>query len=418
MIVGFDVTWMDSENNFGGVFQYAQRLIAALVEYTDVNVVAITGEAGAGFFDSLKGRKNFREVSLRRPVTFSDIVKSEKLDVVHTPIQNIPNMTFSVPMISTLHDLQQFHYPEFFTREEIYLRDVLYRYAAELSERVIVSFEHVKQDIVRFYGIPDEKIDVCPLGIEPAKFVDSARLNEIKRKYGLPERYIFYSANTWRHKNHIGLIKALGVVREKYGVEITLVCTGQKVPEYYPELRTEVANHNLEKNVNFIGYVSEDDKRLILKHATLAVIPTLYEAGSFPLMEAMAYEVPVICSNVTSLPATIGDGRFLFDPRDVNQIADKIMAMLGDEKLVDENRKNSRKRVMENSWEKTISSFVNTYKKAVAGFKQKEDKMYLKSTMQNYGKLRSKLRLYGLFLRQPVNFFSFVLYRHFFNSRN
>ncbi len=401
MIVGFDVTWMDYENSLGGVFQYAHRLISALVEYTDVNVVAITGEAGAGIFALLKERRNFREVPLKPPVTFSDIVRSEKIDVIHAPVQNLANLTFSVPMISTLHDLQHIHYPEFFTREEIYFRNVLYRYSAEFSERVIVSFEHVKQDVVRFYDIPEEKIDVCPLGIEPAKSVDSSRLNEIRKKYDIPERYIFYSANTWRHKNHIGLIKALKVVHEKYGIKITLICTGQKIPDYYPELQAEVANLDLGKSVNFLGYIPEEDKRLILKHATLAVIPTLYEAGSFPLMEAMAYDVPVICSDVTSLPATIGDARFLFDPRDANQIADKIAAMLKDEKLLDENRKNSRKRVEENGWERTVSSFVNTYEKAVAGFKRKE-------------KLISKLRLYGLFLKQPANFFRFVLYRRFF----
>ncbi len=415
MIVGLDVTWMEHENGMGGVFQYAYRLISALVEYAGVNVVAITGGAGAGIFDPLKGRENFREVRLTPPMAFSELVRSEKIDVIHTPVQNFPNLTFSVPMISTLHDLQHFHYPEFFTRKEIYYRNVLYRHSAELSERVIVSFEHVKRDIVRFYGIPAEKIDVCPLGIEPAKPTESGGLAGIRKKYGIPGSYIFYSANTWRHKNHIGLVRALKAAREKYGLDVALVCTGQKIPDYYPELEAEVANLGLGRKVNFLGYISEDDKRLLLKHAALVVIPTLYEAGSFPLMEAMAYEVPVICSNVTSLPDTIGDARFVFDPLDADQMAERMAAMLTDERLADENRKNSRKRVMENSWEKTIRSFVRTYENAVAGFELKAHGKHISA--RNCEKLTSKLKLYGLFLKQPVNFLNFVLYRRLFKNR-
>lgn len=383
MTVGFDVTWMNIENTSGGIFQYAFRLISALTEYTDMKVIAITGPAGKGIFEPLKKYKNFKEVPFGPPNSFLDIVRSESIDVVHTPIQNLINFTLSVPMITTLHDLQHFYYPEFFTEENIKFRDKYYKESAEFCERVIVSFQHVKDDIVRFYGIPAEKIDVCPLGfIAPVPVKDRETI-EIKKKYGVPERYLFYSANTWRHKNHINLIRALKIVHGRHGLKIPLVCTGQKYPDFYPQIESEINSLGLGGYVNFLGYIPEDDVRVLLKNATLSVIPTLYEAGSFPLMEAMVYEVPVICSNVTSLPDTIGDKRFIFDPKDIEQIAEKIAMILKDEKLVQENIDNSSVRVKEGGWDKAAHNFLNAYSKAVEGFNNRYDRD-LKTKMQIY----------------------------------
>jgi glycosyltransferase involved in cell wall biosynthesis len=296
-------------------------------------------------------------------------------------------------MISTLHDLQHFYYPEFFSKEEIAFRNIYYKKSAEFSERIVVSFEHVKDDIVHYFNIPSEKIDVCPLGFDnhKDKDLDQNRFPEIRRKYKLPAKYLFYSANTWKHKNHIRLIKALKLVHEQYGHKIALVCTGEKYDNYFPKIEETIHQSNLSEFVNFTGYIPEEDTHLLLKNAALSIIPTLYEAGSFPLMEAMFYNVPVICSNVTSLPQTIGDRRFLFDPWDTEQMAEKITDMLKDKKLIDENRENSRKRVRESGWDRVVLNFVDSYTKAIKDFRQDKAVSDLKMQMQNYELLMNKI---------------------------
>lgn len=375
---------MDVENTAGGVFQYAFRLISTLVQYEEIEVIAIIGPAGIGIFDHLIERKNFRIVMPDSVHLFPEILREAKIDLVHTPMQFHFHYTLSVPMITTLHDLQHLHYPEFFTDEEIHFRNTYYKKSAEFDERVIVSYEHVKKDLANFYKIPPEKIDVCPLGMPVPKMVDQSKFKDVITKYSLADKYLFYAANTWRHKNHTGLLRALRLVHDKYGIKISLVCTGYLYDDFYPEIHALIHELSLADSVQFIGYIPEEDLLLLLANAALVVIPTLYEAGSFPLMEAMIYEVPVICSNVTSLPDTVGDPRFIFDPNNIKEIAEKIAAMLTDVNLQNENKTNSRKLVANSDWNKVAANFVKTYAAAIEQFKGKQMQILYGTWLLNY----------------------------------
>ncbi|MCC6503461.1 MAG: glycosyltransferase family 4 protein [Deltaproteobacteria bacterium] len=363
----------------------------ALVDHTDASVIAITGDAGCSL-PGLDDRKKFRVVNLKND-SLMKFVAREGLDIIHSPVQYFPNLTFSVPMVSTLHDLQHIHFPEFFSKEELDKRAILYKQSAVFAERVVVSFQHVKDDIVAHYGIPADKIDVCSLGMDRPKPPDEAVVRAAQKQHNVKAPYLFYSANTWRHKNHLGLIKAFDILRKRHVGNISLVCTGQKTPDYFPVIEEEIKKLGLDEFVKFTGYISEADVRSLLKGASLAVIPTLYEAGSFPLIEAMALEVPVICSNVTSLPDTIGDERFVFDPANAESIAGKMAAMLNDEKLRAENIVNSKKMVSGFGWEKAAGRFVESYEKAVEGFAKREDTAALREKMRSYEIISAELNL-------------------------
>ena len=312
--VGFVLTWMRADNSSGGVFQYAQRLVNALVKYTDLKIVAIVTGAIGESFKQLRGYNNFKEISIDHTKPFQQILAKDNIDVVHTPVQSNNLYTTQAPMIITLHDLQHIILPENFSEAEKKFRNIHYKKAAEFSERIIVSYDHVRDDIVKYFDIPYEKIDVCPFGIEQPLDLSSLNVDDIKHKYILPDNYIFYAANTWKHKNHINLIRALEVVHSKYKQDVHLICTGERSGDFYPVVENEILNCELEDKIHFLGYIPEKEMLKIMTNSTLVVIPTRYEAGSIPLIEAMNYGMPVICSNVTSLPRQIGDERFTFDP--------------------------------------------------------------------------------------------------------
>jgi len=403
VIIGLDLTWLSPQSGGGGINQYSMRVLTALVRYSHHSVVGIISEGYDCYFSDLKGATDFKLLIKSSSKSFSSIVEEENIQVIHTPFQQHVNFTLAVPMITTLHDLQPFYYPEFFTPEEIEYRNVHYRKSAEFSERVIVSYQHVKDDLVKFYNISPEKIDICGHGMAEAEPVTADQVIAIKNKYQLPESYLFYSANTWRHKNHIGLLRALKIVHEKYGVKVPLICTGFQNPEFFPQIEAEIRRLALSDSVRFLGYLPEEEIPALLCGATLSVIPTLYEAGSFPLMEAMNYGVPVICAATTSLPDTIGDLRFVFDPNSPEDVADKIVLMLTNEQMRTENISNSVARVIEWRWEKAVQPFLACYQRAIDGFVAKKKNLWYSDWAVNYefmamkveSKLRRELGLYS-----------------------
>ncbi len=370
--IAFDLTWVNAAQNIGGGFQYSERVIAALVKYTSINVIAIVASgqesifsSSGSVFASLANHDNFHIRTATIANSFYKIVREENVDLIHAPIQYYSTYLKSIPMVATLHDLQHYHLPSFFSKEELEYREIFYKKVAFASTRIIVSFSHVKQDIVSFFKISENRIDVCQIGTDLPVSIDFTKFSDIKHKYILPNKYLLYSANTWVHKNHVNLISALKLVHDKYHQKISLICTGNQYENYFPRIVKEIQRNNLEQYVNFLGYIPEEDKLLILKNATLVVVPTLYEAGSFPLMEAINYQVPVICSNVTALPEQIGDPRFLFDPHDVDEIAFKIHLMLTNEQLRMDNIQNSLMRTKELRWENSILQFTETYNRAI-----------------------------------------------------
>ena len=368
LVVGYDLTWMNSENPSGGIYQYAETLVTNILKEPGVEVVAIIGSTGEGILNHLESRKNFRLDRVSGKRSFSAIVHERKFDVVHSPVQFYHHLLASVPMVHTLHDLQHFHYPEFFTPDEITFRNRAYKNSAEFSERVIVSYSHVKKDIVGHYKIPGDKIDVCNIGLPLLKAVDPSKYSEIRKRYSLQDKYLFYAGNTWRHKNHVGLIRALSILETRHRIAVQLVCTGKMYDDYFPEIHKIVDELGLADRVKFTGYIPDEDLRLILSNASLVVIPTLYEAGSFPLMEAMVSGVPVICSNVTSLSDTIADKRFTFNPSDDSQIAALMLQMLTDESLRRENIENSRKRKSTPDFTGNYAGFIESYRRALSDF--------------------------------------------------
>jgi glycosyltransferase involved in cell wall biosynthesis len=261
-----------------------------------------------------------------------------------------------------MHDLQEFHFPENFSSAERIHRTINNHKAMYEADKIIVSFEHIKKDIVNFYNVPDNKVSVCPPPFAENWFTtkEESDWSSLVNKYSISKKYLLYPAATWPHKNHLRLLEALKEVQRRIP-DIKLLCTGNKTV-YYSSIEEKIKLLEIENSVKFLGIVPEEDLIGLYKNAELVVIPTLYEAGSGPLYEAMRYEVPVICARTTSLPETILDERFLFDPKKTEDIAGLINKMLTDIELKNENIKNSINRMKQLAGYDYYESFRNVYR--------------------------------------------------------
>jgi glycosyltransferase involved in cell wall biosynthesis len=300
---------------------------------------------------------------------YQKIITSCDIDILHIPVQYSPIYKTEIPVVITMHDLQEYHFPAYFSLKERLSRKIKNKMAIFDSDHIIVSFNHVKNDIIKFFKVDEEKISVCPPPFAENWFLEKneTEWEETAKKHNLKNKYLLYPAATWQHKNHVKLLEAFKIIRDD-GLDYDLVCTGKKTAYYNNALLKKNEELNLSNFVHFLGIVPEEDLISLYKNTSLVVIPTLYEAGSGPLYEAMRYQVPVICSNVTSLPNTVASNDFVFDPTNSGAIAEKIKMGLTNEEFRKINIENSKLRM--DYFEKIDYSknFIGAYKRVSRNF--------------------------------------------------
>lgn len=270
----------------------------------------------------------------------SRIIKEYGIQIIHTPLQDIITRP-GVKSITTMHDVQELHFPEFFTSQQRAYRAVHYKKCIDKADMVVVSYNHIKADIIKYFDKPEAKVQMLLLNMSELWF-NSLSVNPIDelKPFKLPENFIMYPASTWEHKNHKLLIEALSH-EDLDG--LCLVLTGHPTEYFYDTLVPLIESYGLSDRVISMGIVSEKQLLALYKTTKAVVIPTLYEAGSFPLMESILLEVPVICSDVTSLPETIGNKEYLFNPYNTEDLVKKIKLIVWDEGFRNKNLANSRK---------------------------------------------------------------------------
>lgn len=299
-----------------------------------------------------------------RAINELDAFTIEKsIHFIHVPYQYIPTVSSSVKIICTLHDVQELHFPSFFSASVRAYRAKMYLDCVEKSHKIVVSYQHIAEDLITYFDVPLQRIQVCLLNMKDLWF------NKLDEKFlsgSLPNPYnnnfIMYPANFWKHKNHKRLIEAFLLFKNKTNSSINLVLTGNSENKQGKEIKDLVDNLNLTGVVIFAGILSENQLYATYKNAIGVVIPTLYEAGSFPLMESLIMGIPVICSNVTSLPETIGNEQFVFDPFDVNDMAEKITQLVTDKSYREQSLFNCKKmstRIKETGAREIIKTLYN-----------------------------------------------------------
>ncbi|MGC8793947.1 MAG: glycosyltransferase family 4 protein [Bryobacteraceae bacterium] len=242
---------------------------------------------------------------------------------------------------------------------------------------VAVGSRWTREDLIRHYGLPEQKVQVvatAPL-IEAFDNLTAEEIVRVGEGLGLPGEFLLYPAQTWPHKNRLGLLEALRVLRERSGLAPPLVCTGYR-NDFYPSIAKRVRELGLERQVVFPGVVSRRELVCLYRACRAVVIPTRFEAVSFPLWEAFAAGVPAACSRVTSLPEQAGDAALLFDLDDVEAMAEAILRLWTDGELRRELAERGRRRAAY-SWERTARLFRAHYRRLAGSRLVQEDEQLL-----------------------------------------
>lgn len=289
----------------------------------------------------IKGLRKIKIVKGSNDDLLAKKINSMNFDLVHFPFQAIHPFGIETKKVLTFMDMQEKHYPEFFSREELTFRNNNFEKSVIGSDEVIAISKYTKKDISKYYGKKNYlKTSVVYIGGPEQQ---NTRVAYDKFKEFSP--YFYYPAATWPHKNHERLIKAFNkFVKKKPEFRLVLSGLSRQRSDVIIKLISEL---DLNQKVVVLGYLPYEELPSVFRNSYALVFPSLFEGFGIPLLESMQYDIPIVCSNSSSLPEVGGKAALYFKPKSINDIANKMTSIAEDKELYNKLRKecvNQRKK--------------------------------------------------------------------------
>jgi glycosyltransferase involved in cell wall biosynthesis len=272
-----------------------------------------------------------------------------------------------VPAVCSIHDVTPITMPSHSAPVSAMQR-LLLKGCARFSRTIITSSECSKRDIIAHLGVPEKKVVIIHDGCDQSLFnpepPNIASLAALRARLEIEKPYLLHHGTIQPRKNLKRLIHAFRLMlADNPDLDFDLVLAGRQ-----GWASDEVVNAAAERRgrgrVILVGMLDDSDLALLIKGASLAVVPSLYEGFSLPMVEAMACGVPTITSNTSCLPEISGNAIAYFDPLSVEDIAACMQAVLRDSELWRHLRQKGINRAREFTWERCARQTLDVLMKA------------------------------------------------------
>src|SRR3989344_2399944 len=353
MLIGIDARFFGPKAK--GLGRYAQKLIEELERVDDRNDYLIFLRRG-NFYEYQPRNPRFKKVladwrwySLGEQLFFPWQLYRYNIDLMHFTHFNAP-LFYRRPMVVTIHDLILQRWPtcknNFLSRAKYFFKNLGYkiviRSALSRAKKIIAVSQFVKDDIIKSFGVADEKVEIICEGAPEAINNQQSTTNNkiILERYGIKKPYLLYVGNAYPHKNLARLIKAFKILIKDKSDDLQLVLAGEE--DYFYRYLKEFYNSIIlcsmielseKRKVVFTGFVQERELSCLYANAALYVFPSLCEGFGLPPLEVMAHGTPVGSSDATCLPEILGSAAHYFDAHNIADIAAKIKEVLVDDDL-------------------------------------------------------------------------------------
>ena len=316
----------------------------------------------------------------------SAFIAREKLDIFHSPTLSLPT-SYQGPSVVTAHDLGIYKMPELYPEKNAAaLKKEIFQ-AIQQTTKIIAASRSTANDLKEIFGVPDEKIKVISHGLDERFFEkrSKAQIEVVKNKYGIKGEYLLFLGTLDPRKNILRIISAYERFRDKI-VQVTkrdsstneltkATISDLSIPYqlvlagdwgFKPrEIKEKIAASKYKEDIIVSGYIEADDLDALLEGAKMFIFPSLYEGFGLPLTEAMANGVPVITSNISSMPEIAKGRAVLVDPLNVAEITQAIYDLLADPELYQDLQEAGREYSQKFNWEKTAQETLDVYKELI-----------------------------------------------------
>ena len=252
-------------------------------------------------------------------------------------------------------------YPQAFSWWTLNKARMIYSLSAKRATALSTVSEFSKQDMVRFYELNPDKINVVPEGVDTIVFrpIDDARLlSEWREKiFGADTPFILYVGKPTERRNLSALVKAFARLKGE-GIPHKLLLVGTALPGNSP-FRQIISELNLENEVTTLDYISHDEMFLVYNAAALFVYPSSYEGFGMPVLEAMACGTPLITLNNTAFPEFAGGIAHLLPNAQIDTLKEGIKAVLNDKNRQAQMGRDGPKRAAAYDWKIVAQKYLD-----------------------------------------------------------
>jgi len=381
MRIGFNGLFLGRDATGSG--QYARHLLQALLELDEGSEFWVfkpqerktSGELDSGSDTAAPVRhvatltggrwRNLDKLWFEQ-VAFGRACRRARVDLCHVPYFASPVLS-KVPTIVTIHDLIPLLLSEYRSSLAVKLYTLLVSAAARRADLIITDSQHSKQDIVAHLGIDRDRVRAIYLAAAPSCGVisDAAMLAHARQQYGLPKRYILYLGGFDRRKNLEVLLRAYARLLAMLDDAPPLVVAGRLPNEdtaLFPNPRRMARELAVDARVIFTGWVAEEDKAALYSGALFFAFLSIYEGFGLMPLEAMACGTPVLAARAASLPEIVGPGGVLVDPTDVDEVAQKMAALVRDAEGRERLAAEALKQAARFDWKQTAEATLRAYR--------------------------------------------------------
>ena len=348
----------------GGTETYAAELLNGLSKVDGENeyLVFVNQESASW---PIPGRENFRRIlcSVKasnragryffEQVRLPKVLKENGVDLVHS-LGYVGPLRPPCPVVLTLHDLNYRAIGDTMPWYRHLVLENLVNQCAKRAAEVITVSDFSREEICRELKLARDKVTVtreAPRDFSQRDY--GGETAELLREHGISRPYIAAFAGGALHKNIPRLLEAYGMLSGKIGHKLVLI----------GHLPRDIEKTNLPESVIATGYVPSEHLLPLLAGAEAFVLPSLYEGFGLPALEAQQAGVPVVCSNVASLPEVAGEGALYFNPLSVQEMAEAIARVLKDKTLRENILKKGFENVARFSWEKAARETLAVYER-------------------------------------------------------
>lgn len=375
MIIGFDAKRATA--NFTGLGNYSRYIIDSLAQQCPIHDLRmyIPKLYNNAAYDKLLLYKNVSSClpnnswdnllpALWRINGINRQLKKDKIDVFHGLSNEIPFgiEQSGVASVVTIHDLIFLHYPKFYKLIDRNIYNTKFHYACKHADRIVAVSNCTKRDIVKFYNIDPDKIDVIYQNCHTIfnQETPSYEINRVKMAYNLPERFMLYVGTIEERKNALLAVKAMPHIDP----DIHMVIVGRKTP-YINDIYNYINNNKLNDRVHFIHDMDITDLPVMYRLARMFVFPSRYEGFGIPILEALTSGTPVVAATGSCLEEAGGPSSIYVEPDDTQGMIDAIKAIFTNDELHARMKNAGLEYIKRFDNTQMVNSLLDTYNKAL-----------------------------------------------------